>query len=91
MQPVTRQSNSSPLFMHFVQGKKHEDEGNLQFVYDPIKQIAFYYMGGGNSNGPRETKKGGRITDRVVHRRSDGSPDGVRRSMDDDARYVQDK
>ena len=82
--------------MNFNQPHSIVEESDFKFVYDPINQIGYYMGGGGSSSGSSrggrntETKKGGKRTDKVTYRDSQGTPRGVSTSYDDDARYYMD-
>ncbi len=82
MEPRTRKTNCNPLLMNFNEPRhKENEEGEYNFYYDPVHQIA-YYMGGGGSRGRgTETKKGGKYTWEKA---------GDVPSNDDDARYYMD-
>ena len=97
MEPKTRKTSCNPLLMNFNEPRCIESDSSMfNFYYDPIHQIAYYMGGGGSSSGSSrggrntETKKGGKRTDKVNYRDSQGTPRGVSTSYDDDARYYMD-
>lgn len=90
MEPRTRKTNCNPLLMNFNEPcHKENEEGEYNFYYDPVHQIAYYMGGGGSSSGSSrggrntETKKGGRWTHKKI------SPN-YSQDVEDDARYYMD-